>query len=477
MMRMEHRQTQTQTQQLVLTQKMQQALQILQLSSLELEQYVQQELETNPFLDQVAKKEEPAQESATSANDAKTSDTEPAYDESFDLDDYRDSWDIRRREGTDLSYNPDMHAKRKFFEDSITQDESLRAHLLTQMRLVTEDDQDYAIGERIIIGDIDDRGYFTGDTAAIAEELDVPEERVLHVLGLIRGFEPTGVGAKDMAECLLLQIDAEYPDEEELRLLVKEHLEELKHRQLPQIAKVMKTTAEHVEELRKMLAALNPWPGHVYSAPPAHYVTPDVVVEKIDGEFAVRLIDERIPTVCVNKEYSRTVKKGSLSKDDKEYVRAKLESANWLERNIAQRQQTVLRVSQAIVEIQQAFFESGVEHIRPLTLQDIADIVGVHESTVARTTRGKYMQTPQGLFEMKYFFSPGLSRDHGDDPSSTSVQAMVRKIIDGEDKRKPLSDQKVADLLKKDGINIARRTVTKYREGMGILKTTMRKAY
>lgn len=476
MMRMEHRQTQVlkQTQQLVLTQKMQQALHILQLSGMELEQYVQQELETNPFLEQVRKSED-VPVTAEPVGDKQDSE---AFDEPFDLDAYADKWDIKRREGTDLSRNADLDERRRFYENSITQPESLRAHLLTQMRMVAEDDATYRIGERIIIGDIDDRGYFTGSTEAIAEELGVRVEDVDRALSLIQRFEPTGVGARNMVECLLLQIDAEYPDNEELKVLVRDHLEELSHRQIPQIAKAMKIKPEHVEELKTLLSSLNPWPGHEYASTPPQYVTPEVVVEKVDDEYVVRLVSERIPEIRINKDYGKLVRRQGCTPEEREYIRQKMESANWLQRNIAQRQQTILKVAQAIVDVQREFLDKGVEFIRPLTLQNIADVVGVHESTVARTTRGKYIQTPQGLFELKYFFSPGLSTDNGDAQSSKSVQALVKKIIDEEDKRKPLSDQKIADIIKKrEGINIARRTVTKYREAMGILKTSMRRAY
>ena len=475
MMRMEHRQTQSlrQAQQLVLTQKMQQALHILQLSTLELEQYVQQELEANPFLEVVGKKEEPA-----AAESPGTSQEETAPDISFDLDAFADSWDIKHREGQDLSRNAEMYDRWQFHQESITQQESLRAHLLSQMRMAAPDEEMYVIGERIIIGDIDDKGYFTGDMEAIAEELGVSPEKVDAALAIIRRFEPTGVGARDAVECLLLQIEAEYPRDKELKILIRDHLAELVHRQIPKIAKAMKIKPERVEELRRLLATLNPWPGYVYSAVPAQYVTPDVIVEKVDGQYVVRLTNERLPELRVSNPYAASMRKKGVTEEEREYIRQKLESANWIRRNIAQRQQTILKVAQCIVDFQSEFLEKGVEHIRPLTLQNIADLVGVHESTVARTTRGKYIQTPQGLFDLKYFFCPGLAGENGEMQSSKSLQAVVRKIIEEENKSKPLSDQKIADIIRKrEGTNIARRTVTKYREGMNIAKASMRREY
>lgn len=474
MMHMEHRLAQTQTQRLMLTQKMQQAIHILQLSGIELEQYVQQELETNPVLDQLQKEAKPEPEAKSEATT--TSDGAGVDDSSFNLDDYASMWTDFRREGTDFSRNPDLAQQRDYYQNSITKEESFTSKLLTQLRLAAPDEKTYEIGEQIV-GEIDAKGYFTGDIDDIAQSLNVTPAEVERVLYRIQRFEPTGVGARDIIECLLLQINVEFPDSEELKTLVSEHLEALEHRQIPKIAKAMNITPERVEELKEMLSTLDPWPGLEYSSDPPQYVTPDVIVEKIDEEYIVYLSDESVPELRINGDYRKMMQNGRVTKDEKQYLRDKVESARWLIRNIQQRQQTILRIASAIVEVQEEFFDKGVEAIKPLTLQEIADKVGVHEATVSRTTRGKYMQTPQGLFEMKYFFSPGLRRDTGDPQSSKSVQSLIKKIIEEEDKAKPLSDQKIADMLKKQGINIARRTVTKYREGMGILSTTMRRSY
>ncbi|MCF6285105.1 MAG: RNA polymerase factor sigma-54, partial [Candidatus Hydrogenedentes bacterium] len=252
---------------------------------------------------------------------------------------------------------------------------------------------------------------------------------------------------------------------------------DLTHRTMPKIAKAMKISSADVEHLKKLLSTLNPWPGHEFASGPPLYIAAEVVVEKVDGEYLVRLANERLPELNINKEYHSMVKQADLNKNDKDYVRGKIEAAKWLQRNIEQRQQTILKVSQAIVNIQKGFMDKGVELMEPLTLQVIADEIGVHESTVARTTRGKYIQTPQGLFELKYFFSSGVSTDSGDNRSSKSVQARIRKIIEKEDPYKPLSDQKIADLLKKEGTHVARRTVTKYREALNIPATTKRKKF
>jgi len=471
--RLDQRQRQTLGQHIMLTQKMQQAIQILQLSAAELEQQIQQEIETNPVLELVQRESvpEPVQPAAST-------DAPDEFEEAFDLDAYARDWeyDRRHREGQDLSRNPDLNERRQYYQDSITREESFSSRLLTQLRMAASDDTTLRIGE-YIIGEIDNRGYFTGSLDEIAQETGVSREEVEQVLRLVQRFEPIGVGAREVVECLLIQIAVEYPDEPALAELVEHHLEELERRQIPKIAKAMGVTAERVEELKAMLAKLNPWPGSEYTGDPPQYVIPDVIVEKVDGKFVVYAGDDRLPGLRINSEYQQMARDAKIGRQDKQYLRERVESAKWLLRNIEQRQNTIVRIARAIVDVQEAFLEKGPEAIRPLTLQEIADEVGVHEATVSRATRGKYMQTPQGLFEMKYFFSPGLRRDSGESQSSKSVQSIIKKIIDGEDKSRPLSDQKIADSLRKQGLNIARRTVTKYREALGILTTTLRKSY
>lgn len=490
MMRMEHGLRQTQSQRLMLTQRMQQALQILQYSSLELQQHIAQELETNPTLEQLVPDADltplPVDESERNSNGEANGD-----DVEFSLDDFaahldpkrtggEDGFDarldVKLKEGRDLSYNPDLAERREHYTNSISQEDSFPLRLVTQLRLTFEDPTEYAIGERIV-GDIDHRGFFTGDLQSIAEELNVPVEKAERVLYRIQKFEPLGIGARDVVECLLIQINAEYPHEPELVTLVENHLEDLEHRRIREIARAMHVTPQRVEELKDLLSTLDPWPGLEYSGEPARYVIPDLVVEKVDGEWTVSLTEESSPKLTLNTDYQSLSKDKSLPKDERGYLREKIESARWLIRNIEQRQQTILKIGKAIMDVQSEFLDKGVEAIRPLTLQEIADMVGVHEATVSRTTRGKYIQTPQGLFELKYFFSPGLRSDSGEDQSSKAVQLQIQKIIDAEDKKKPLSDQKIADLLKKDGIQIARRTVTKYREALNIPSTTKRKQY
>ncbi len=474
MMQMEHRLVQGQSQRLMLTQKMQQALQILQYNAQDLELHIQRELEANPVLEQAAPPEiegPTAEKPATEGHDTANFD-----DAGYDLDSFTSRWEKRIQEGRDLSVNGDLAAKRDYYENSITQDESLSSKLMTQLNLAFGDTNDYAIGERIV-GDIDDRGYFTGSVAEIAGEAEVSATEVERILYRIQRFEPLGIGARDLTECLLIQLQSELPDEPELVDLVENHLDDLQHRQIPAIAKAMKTTPERVEELKNLLATLNPWPGRGYVSEPTQYIIPDLVVEKEDGAYVVRLTEEGSPKLEINDDYQALAKTKGMAKEEKSFLREKVESAKWLIRNIEQRQQTILKIGKAIIDVQREFLDKGVDKIKPLTLQEIADVVGVHEATVSRTTRGKYIQTPQGLFELKYFFSPGLKTASGEDQSAKSVQLQVKKIVETEDKRKPLSDQKIADKLKADGLSIARRTVTKYREALGIPSTTKRRQY
>lgn len=494
MMRMEHGLRQTQSQRLMLTQRMQQALQILQYSALELQQHIVQELEANPTLEQLV----PEIDSVALAPDETERNCEGEQngdDVEFSLDglgqhldgaarevaarqkeDFDVRLDVKLKEGRDLSYNPELADRRDHYTNSITQEESFAARLVNQLRLAFDDPADYAIGEKIV-GDIDHRGYFTGELETIAAELNVPLARAERVLYRIQKFEPLGIGARDVVECLLIQINAEYPDSPELVMVVENHLQDLKQRRIREIAKAMKITPQRVEQLKDMLASLDPWPGLEFDGDLARYVIPDLVVEKIDGVWTVSLTEENSPKLALSRDYESLARDKALPKEQRGYIREKIESARWLIRNIEQRQQTILRIGKAIMEVQAEFLDKGVEAIRPLTLQEIADMVGVHEATVSRTTRSKYVQTPQGLFELKYFFSPGLRSDSGEDQSSKAVQLQIQKIVDAEDKKKPLSDQKIADLLLKEGTHVARRTVTKYREALQIASTTKRKQY
>lgn len=475
----------------ILAPQMQQSLQLLQMSSIELEQFVEQALETNPFLERATANETTLTETtahAVAENHEMDDRMAQEYEESVlgmtentpDPEpaglDFRDPSE-RHREGEDFSRNPDADEIWQYMQDSITRDESLKSHLLDQMRFTASSPGEYAIGERIIIGNIDDRGYFSGSIAEIAGELNLEESAVAAVLDTIKHFEPTGVGAADLVECLLLQIEMEYPEEEPLRQLVAQHWLDLQNGRYPQIAQAMNISMERVLELRAMIARLDPYPGRQYSSEPPSYIEPEVAVEEVEGDYIVVLISDHIPVLMLNGEYVKEVRSKKLTREEQGYLRENIDAAHWLIRNIERRQDTVLKTAQAIVDAQREFMKKGVSCMKPLTLSEIAEKVGVHESTISRTVNGKYMQTPQGLFELKYFFSSGLRSDDGENQSSTAICALIKEIIEQEDKRKPYSDQKIADLLKEQGTNIARRTITKYREQMNIFPAKMRRTY
>ncbi|MCK5861873.1 MAG: RNA polymerase factor sigma-54 [Candidatus Hydrogenedentes bacterium] len=489
MIRFEQQQRQQQRQ--ILAPQMQQSLKMLQMNSIELDQFIEQSLEENPFLDRTTTRETTLSEmqAAPVSNDANSEEQQEQEHDQVVLDRSEgeinfdtgsdDDWygADRHREGVDFSRNADSDETYRYYQDSITQSESLRAHLLDQMRITATTPEEYQIGERIIIGDIDSNGYFSGDITEIAGEMKISDSDVNAVLDTIKKFEPTGVGAADIAECLLLQIEAEYPEEEQLKTLVCKHWDELTRGHIRQIAHTMDISPERVEELKNILRHLEPWPGQAYSSAVPAYITPEVLVEQIEDDFIVVLTADAMPSIAINDAYIKEVRSKKISKEERSYVRENLGSARWLVRNIERRQETIRKTAQAIIDTQRMFLKKGEQYMKPLTLEEVANKVGLHESTISRTVNGKYIQTPQGLFELKYFFSAGLRSDDGESQSSTAICALLKNIIDAEDKHKPLSDQKISDLLKKQGTNAARRTIAKYREGMGVPPARIRRSY
>jgi len=463
--------SQKQTQKLVLTPKMQQAMHMLQLPLLELETYLRQQLVENPVLEELP----PTEDGQGSSDDEAAG----AGERELELisETFEDAWNDYYYEGSDLSCNrEDEEAKRAFVESSITKKESFASYLLNQLRLATDDEEEYRIGEWII-GEIDDRGYFTSSVAQGAEALGVPTETVESVLAKIQTFDPTGVGARDLRECLLLQIEARYPDNKLLRELVSSHLDLLQKRQLPKIAEAMNIDVQQVEELAKLVAMLEPRPGRNYTGDETQYVVPDATVTKVGDEYVVTTNDDSIPRIRVSSHYRKLLQNPNTPKEVRDYVRDKYRAAKWLLSNIEQRKSTIYKVTKCIMDMQREFLDKGEAFLKPLTLQEVAERVGLHESTISRVTSKKYVDTPQGIFELKHFFSSSIGNQNGDAKSSTSVRKMIAELIDAEDKAKPLSDQQIANVLRAKGLNIARRTVTKYREALGILPSKLRKEY
>jgi len=490
--KMEFRQAliQGQVQQMILTPKMQQAIEILQLSSLELEKYIEKELTENVLLE-----EEPTQNQETedSSGDGSAEDhvavaEPPENEEPQKSDTERDidaeieslmtSYSDYRYEGRDFSVS-DQDGKRGFIENTAAEAESMTSSLMRQLSLSTDDPTDYKIGEWII-SEIDDRGYFSSSIEERAEKLGIEPEEIIRVLEIIQTFSPTGIGARNLSECLLIQLDASYTEHpwfEKLRELVRDHLEQLAKKQYPKIASALKISIQEVQDIAAVIASLEPMPGRYFGNRDVIYIVPDVIVKKVDGEYVIYTNDDGLPRLRISSFYKKLLKTHKDNQQTKEYIRDKLRSAQWLVKNIQQRKETIQKVAQNIVDVQRDFFDRGIAHLRPLTLKEIAERIGMHESTVSRVTTNKYMETPRGIFELKYFFSSGIESSYGQATSSTSVKEMIRILIENEDKHKPFSDQKITELLNRRGLNIARRTAAKYREELGILSSKYRREY
>lgn len=508
-----------QRQQLVMTPAMVQAIRLLQLNSMELEQEVGQELEENPFLElsdedesegedgadplkaevegDSEKVEEAPDKLALEAEEPRKDDPPEEFETPPDLmekPDKSDENDSEIEEFYEETYDDSHYATVEHTDDSWdpTQNDSasetLYDHLLQQLKVTDLSEREVEVGQ-YLLGNIDSNGYLSVTVEEVANHFDVDPEYVEDVLEVIQTFEPLGVGARGIQECLLIQVMAQPEPDEMLVTLIRNHFDDMAHRRHKQIARTMKIPEKRVVELCQRVSMLEPKPGRAYGGDTPQYITPDVVVNKIDGKYYIQLNEGRTNHLRISSYYrsrfaamlvnNRNNKNemGENSKEvsDTEYIRKKFSDAVVLIRNIERRKGTILKISHAIMEKQSEFLEKGIEHLHPMTLKDIATEVGMHEATVSRVTSNKYVETPRGTFPLKYFFSSGLESDSGESQSSRTIRNRIHEMIDNEDTRKPLSDQRIADILKKDGIKIARRTVTKYREQMKILPTNMRR--
>jgi RNA polymerase sigma-54 factor len=343
--------------------------------------------------------------------------------------------------------------------------------------MAVESDEDMKVGE-FIIGNLDSDGFLDISAEEIAKLLSADEDHVKRVLSIIKTLDPPGVGAGGLRECLLMQLEQEGLEGSLAWTIVKDHFDDLLQRRYPEIARKLKKSVKEVQSAAGVIGKLDPRPGARFSAEEPHYIVPDLIVEKVDDDYVVQMNDRNVPRLRINRAY-RDILLGARARSKKEhkYVLEKLNSARWLIGTIDQRRRTMIKVMEAILNVQREFFDRGLEHLKPLTLQQIAELVGMHESTVSRVTNGKYVQTPRGVVELKYFFSTGLKTDNGEVASSKKIKARIGDIIEKEDKQKPVSDQQIAEMLKEDGFIVARRTVAKYRDQLGILPTRMRKRY
>jgi RNA polymerase sigma-54 factor len=461
-------QTQNLSQTQVLAPQLQQSLQILQVPMLELRNLIQQEIETNPTIE--IESTEPTIEDKQREQDE--------FQEEFDrLAKLDEEWrDYMAQNSTYSSRSSEEEERRQFFFDSLVKEETLQQHLLEQAQSSELSANDQTIAE-LIIGNIDDRGFLQSSPEEIASNTGMDTADLERVLEMVQTFHPVGVAARDLRECLLIQLRRLGKEQSIEFRIVERHLEDLGKHRFPEIARRLSTTPEQVQRAANFIATLDPKPGQIFTSDPNSYVLPDVTVEKILGEWMISLNGDQIPHLRISNTYKDLMAKDGNGSEVKDYIRDKIRSGKFLIKSIHQRQQTISNIAHEIIGRQKEFLDFGPSSLKPLTMVQIADAVGVHETTVSRAISGKYMATPHGVFEMKYFFTPGYQTAAGESMSNTSVKGAIAELVKSEDTRNPLSDKEIVEILSERGIPIARRTVAKYRTELNILPSNMRKQY
>ena len=469
------------SQKLIMTPSLQQAIKLLQLSKLELQEVLNQELLENPLLEESAeeaKQEEAdveAQEKTQTEEEAKAAEPAPEKEkDSFDEIDY----DAYFQDYIEYGYNPRMGEEHEEFpiENTLTRPPNLTDHLAWQLGMSDAAPVVKDIGA-FIIGNIDEDGYLRATSEEIAAAGPYDPADVDKAVASIQSLDPIGVGARDLRECLLLQLQFIEVDNALVHSIVRDHWDMFMQRHFAQIAKALGIDMKTLEGVVEIIKRLDPKPGRKYSNERAIYVEPDVYIQKVGDEYVIVLNEDGMPKLRINGSY-RAMLNSMDSKSDGEtvnYIKDKIRSAVWLIKSLDQRQRTIYKVAESIVKHQREFLEKGIDFLRPLVLRDVADDIQMHESTVSRVVSNKYIHTPRGLFLMKYFFHSGIDSDTGEDISSLTVKKKIQGFIDGEDPRKPLSDSKIMKILNDEGINIARRTVAKYRDELNIPSSTDRK--
>jgi RNA polymerase sigma-54 factor len=492
-------------QHLTITPQLQQAIRLLQLSSLELQQEIQEALENNPLLEELEEEtavrepsEAPVEETVTAetgSDDGEGSEPPAADEQAVDRDAAIDD-DPQREELT--GSNDDWEDNSESLSASATRNEggdglpdidarnsaptTLREHLLWQMQMTIFSPTDRRIAEAVIDA-INEDGYLTCSLEEIQQslpnDLNVEIDEVQAVLHQIQNFDPAGVAARDLSECLLLQMRVLVPSTPQLdnarRVATPENLALLASRDFKQLKRNTRLSPEDLQEAIQLIQHLNPRPGGSVTSSHAGYIAPDITVKKIRGVWRADLTSSAAPRLGINNQYEKLIRRGADTPDNK-YLQDKLQEARWFIKSLVSRNETLLKVARAIVDRQRAFFEHGAEAMKPLVLHDIAEIVGMHESTISRVTTNKYMLTPRGIFELKYFFSSHVGTADGGTCSATAIRSLIKKLVEAEKPSKPISDSTIADILAEQGIHVARRTVAKYREALNIPPSSQRKS-
>lgn len=496
----------------VLAPQLQQSLALLQAPCLELKALVEQELQQNPLLEEVAVTEVEQAERVSEEGQASidhADPTEPPADVNFDpatekpsndpVDDFQaefekltqldQEWrDHFTQSNLPSRSNPEAEEKRQFMFDSLVAATSLQETLLEQMRLSNITREQWGIAE-MIIGNIDDYGYLNPNpgskppltpqqiTESLSFSTNIPQEKITEVLQIIQTFHPPGVAARDLRECLLLQLERSGRQKSQEYKIISEYMEELGKRRFPDIARGLGIDVEEAQELAANIAHLEPRPGRDFLPDDDRYILPEVFVQKVGEEYNISTNNEHVPHLRISNTYKDLMAQANSSSEVREYIRDKIRAGKFLIKSLHQRQQTILNIAREIVHRQRDFMEKGVAYLKPMTMVQIAEVVGVHETTVSRAVSAKYMDTPQGIFEMKYFFTSGIQTVDGVGMSNKSVKDMIAEMFRQEDPSKPLSDQEIVKMLGQKGITIARRTVAKYRAELNILPSNLRKVY
>ncbi len=472
-----------QSQNLVITPQLRQAIKLLTLTHLQMTQEIAKEMVENPMLEEsesmstreeIAKDERGTKEAQS--DDFSGPEIVDKGKDDFDWDKYADSFNST----SSTPYTKESFSKDDApnYENMVSRGDTLQEHLEWQLRMeeLSEDELNFALS---IIHNINDEGYLDENIEELIAKGKLERDLALDMLHLIQNFDPVGCAARDLRECLLIQAYA-LPDHVPLvELLIKNHLDDLIQKDFKKISKDTGIDINRIKDAEYILHSLNPKPGRTVSAEATQYVIPDIYIKDIGGEFVVKLNDEGVPKLKINNLYKKLIKQeGKTPANDEasEYVQEKLRAALWLIKSIENRQKTIEKVTNAILKNQPEFFKKGAAHLKPMILKDIANEIGVHESTVSRVTKDKYVHTPLGTFELKYFFNAGIGgKNGGIDIANESLKLKIKELIDNEDKKKPLSDQKIADILSKSDIKVARRTIAKYREALNILSSSKRK--